>query len=277
MNLILRWILNQISDLFVGCFALINELSSTGFNNAVVKALLNLFKTVGLPLFGIAILVLLIKMILAMWDGKEVNFGDLIQRSIFGTVIYMYGVDFVKYLYLYLLEWAEEILAAIAGVNDFNINLWDFTFLGEQFTSLMIAILMFISLFYMMKTFLNLLERFWLMVVTMLMLYLYLPGYIAGNDESVILWFKQCVAIGLTQLIQTIVVVFGISLFAAGGGIGDFALSIGAIIASSKVDQIMDKWGMSAGGKVGNFMRNGMSTAFYATQIKSMFLKKGGA
>lgn len=277
MNLILRWILNQISDLFVGCFALINELSSSGFNNAVVKALLSLFKTVGLPLFGIAILVLLIKMILAMWDGKEVNFGDLIQRSIFGTVIYMYGVNFVKYLYLYLLEWAEEILAAIAGVNDFNINLWDFTFLGEQFTSLMIAILMFISLFYMMKTFLNLLERFWLMVVTMLMLYLYLPGYIAGNDESVTLWFKQCVAIGLTQLIQTIVVVFGISLFAAGGGIGDFALSIGAIIASSKVDQIMDKWGMSAGGKVGNFMRNGMSTAFYATQIKSMFLKKGGA
>lgn len=273
MNLILRWILNQISELFVGCFALIQELSSAGFDNIVVKALLSLFKTVGLPLFGIAILVALIKMILALWDGKEVNFGDLIQRCIFGTVIYSNGVNFVKYLYLYLLEWAEDILAAISGVNNFDIEIWDFISVGQEFSTLMIAILMCIAIFYLLKTFLNLLERFWLLLVTMLMMYLYLPGYISGNDEGIIVWFKQCVAIGLTQLLQTIIVVFGISLFSSGGGIGDFALSIGAIIASSKVDQIMDKWGMSAGGKMGNFMRNGMSTAFYASQMTRALTK----
>lgn len=267
MNLILRWFLSQISNVFIGCFALVANLSNSGFNNAVVKALLSLFKAIGLPLFGIAILVLLIKMMMAIWDGKEVNFGDLIQRCLFGTIIYMYGVNFVKYLYLYLLDFAQDILAVIAGVNDFDVDLFDFTFAGQELSSLMIFIMMVISVFYMMKTFLNLVERFWLLVVTLLMLYLYLPGYVAGNDESLILWFKQSVAIGLTQVMQTIIVVFGIALFANGGGIDDFALSIGAIIASSKVDQIMDKWGMSAGGKVGNFMRNGMSTAFYATQI----------
>lgn len=266
MNLILRWLLNQMNNLFIGCFSLAGNISTVGFNNGIVKAVLSLFKTVGLPLFGISILVLLTKMMLAIWDGKEVNFGDLIQRCLFGTIIYTFGANFIQYLFLFILEWGEKIIAVVSGINDFDISLYDF---GLS-SSLLTLILMLISVFYMLKTILNLLERFWLLIISIVMLYLYLPGYLSGNDESIILWFKQCVAIGLTQLFQTLIVVFGISMFASGGGLEDFALSIGAIIASSKVDQIMDKWGMSAGGKVGNFMRNGMSTAFYAAQLKRM-------
>ena len=121
----------------------------------------------------------------------------------------------------------------------------------------------------MLKNIFDLVERFWLYFVTLMLLYLYLPGYIAGNDESLVMWFKQCIAIVMTQVFskQRYWALGKLSMFIAGGSFADFLLCIGAIIGASKIDQVLDKFGYSAGGKMGNIARNGMSMAFYARSI----------
>ena len=256
-----------MTGLFEDCFSIAIEMSKSAFSNAAVKGVMSGFKTVGLPLVGIAILVLLIKKIIAIMDGGDVSFGDTIMRISIGAVVYQYGVTAMQWFYLLLLDTGKDVIGAITSTGDVEFNaLASITDLGSFFT----VILLVIAIFYMMKSILSLLERFWMFLVSLVLLYLYIPGYIAGNDEGLIMWFKQCTAIALTQIMQTIILVLGMSMYLATGTISDFCLSIGAVIAASKVDQILDKWGMSSGGKLGNLARNGMSSAFYA---KQMFMK----
>ena len=47
-------------------------------------------------------------------------------------------------------------------------------------------------------------------------------------------------------------------------------MTLGALVAASKVEQLMDRYGMGVGGKLGGLARNSMSVAFYA---KSIFRK----
>lgn len=257
-----------MTGLFDDCFKIAVEMSKSAFSNAAVKGILSGFKTIGLPLIGIAILVLLIKKIIAIMDGGEVSFGDTVMRISIGAIVYQYGVTAMKWFYLLLLDTGKDVIEAITMTGDVKYNaLAEINDLGSLFT----VILLVIAIFYMMKSILSLLERFWMFLVSLVLLYLYLPGYIAGNDEGIIMWFKQCTAIALTQIMQTIILVLGMSLYLATGSIADFCLAIGAVIDASKIDQVLDKWGMSSGGKLGNLARNGMSSAFYARQ---MFMKK---
>lgn len=265
MNLILRWILNQLAGIMGGCYTMTQSMATTGFQNPAVKALLSVFHLVGLPLFAIALLVLLGKAAIDVGDNKQVSFIDMIKRFTFGAVIYQFAVPIMQQLYLKLLNIGSDILVILSGHTEIKLSTWDLT--GALGSQSLVAILLIIAVFYMLKTILNLLERFWLLLVTLIMLYLYLPGFVAGNDEGILMWFKSCVGIGLTQLIQTYIIVFGMTLFAAGGSPTEFGLTIGAIIAASKVDTLMDKWGQSAGGKVGNLARNSMSSVFYAKQL----------
>lgn len=132
----------------------------------------------------------------------------------------------------------------------------------------LLAIMMMIAMLYnMFKVFLNLAERFWQLLVMLCMMYIYLPGYVSGNDEAILLWAKQSLAVQLTQIFQVILVVTGMQIFVSNGTFEGFFMSIGAIIAASKVEQILDRYGQGAGGKLGNLARNGMSVAFYAKSI----------
>ena len=99
------------------------------------------------------------------------------------------------------------------------------------------------------------------------MMYIYVLGYIIGNDESIISWFKQCLAIIFSQFFQIILVTLGMCLFVQCGTTQDFLFAIGAIIASSKIEQLLDRYGMGSGGKIGNAMRNAMSVGFYGASI----------
>lgn len=88
-----------------------------------------------------------------------------------------------------------------------------------------------------------------------------------GNDEAIIMWFKQCLAIMLTQFFQVLLVTLGICLFASDGKVSTFCIAIGAITVSSKVQEVLDKYGMSVGGTLGNTAKSAMSVAFYARNI----------
>ena len=245
-------------------FGLIGDMSSVGFSNDVVGAIMSGFKIIGFPLVGIAILSLCLKQYVNIMDGQQINIGNTLQRVIFGVVVYNFGVTIMQYLYIYLIDFGEKVIGAISGVDvEFDLSMFNF----EAFSYGFALILLIVSLFYMLKNIFDLVERFWLYFVTLMLLYLYLPGYIAGNDESLVMWFKQCIAIVMTQVFQTTILALGMSMFIAGGNFADFLLCIGAIIGASKIDQVLDKFGYSAGGKMGNIARNGMSMAFYARSI----------
>lgn len=266
MSFILRWILGKMNGLLADIFRLIGEISQSAFDNPAVKGILAAFKLVGLPLIGVAILVLVAKKIIAIADGEGVSLGDMITRMVVGAITYQYGITIAKYLYLMLIEISADVITAITGNQAFSTDIQGV--LSEAtFGELFVLVLMLVSIFYLMKSIMSLMERFWLLLITLCLMYLYLVGYIAGNDEGLVMWFKQVLSIGLTQLFQTTVLVLGMSMFVGTGNASDFFLAVGAIIASTKVDQVLDKYGMSSGGKLGGAARNGMSMAFYGKQM----------
>lgn len=238
------------------------------FSNRIVVAILQTFKTIGLPLFAISLLVLLLKSLLAASDGDKVSFTDILKRAAIGIALYEYGITIMQNLYLVLLDTCSKVVAVITGIDEVQIDIWNIVL--DQVHALVGIVLLLVMIYNMFKVFLNLAERFWQLLVVLCMMYIYLPGFVSGNDEALILWGKQCLAIQLTQIFQVILVVTGMQIFVSTGDFGGFFMAIGAVIAASKVEQILDRYGAGAGGKLGNMARNGMSAAFYA---KSIFKK----
>lgn len=267
MNFIIKWLLGQLLKCFGSIYQLMGAMSGSIFDQSVIKALFVLSKSIGLSLVGLAIISLLFKTMIDNADGKEFNISDILKRCIGGVVIYTYGVNIMLKFYTAFLSITGDIIKALSGIS---MDGFSFSWEGavfQEMSSMMSAIMVIIAIFYLMKSFLNMLERSWQYLVLLCMMYLYLSGYILGNDESLLTWFKQCLAVVLTQFFQVCLVTLGMVMFASKGGTEDFCFAIGAIIASSKIEQLLDKYGMGAGGKVGNAARNAMSMGFYASNI----------
>ena len=248
---------------FSGVYALISSVTEDCFENPVVISILKVFQIVGLPLVAFGILVLLLKTLLSLSDGERVNMVDTGKRCVFGIIVYVYGVEIMKLFYFVILDTSQKLLNAVAGITsvemDGILNIFEI-----GLVSIVVLILM---LYYMFKTFLNLCERFWQLLVMLCMLYIYLPSYITGDDESITLWFKQCIAIILTQVFQSVLLCVGMSMYIQSGALGDLFITTGAMVASSKIEQLLDRYGLAVGGKLGGVARNGMSVAFYAKSI----------
>lgn len=267
MDFIFNWLMDKSIGAFTGCFKLISLITLDSFENPVVKALFTSIKMVGYPLLGLSILAMLLKMMIALVDKKEVEFGNTLQRVIIAAAVYQFGVEIMKNLYLVILEIGNKVIGAISELDVSDIE----SLMDEEYvviTSILGLVMIVIALFYLIKTFLDLLERFWMFFLSLIMVYFYIPGYIMGNEESLVLWFKQTLGIGLTQLFQVLIMSIAIALFCSTKNENGFLLAIGAIIATSRVEQILDKWGQSAGGKYGNFARNAMSSMYYFKMLK---------
>lgn len=265
MGFIMRWITDWCLGGFARLFELISDLSTASFDNLIVKSLLSVFQTIGLPLVGLSILVLLLKALLDASDGKEVSFMDIMKRCIGGVIVYTFGIKIMQGFYLVILEVSSKIIHVLIDYNeiDFSLPLLAIDAAGSMIT----LILLLVMLYNMGKTFFDLIERFWQILVLLCMLYIYLPGYISGNDESIVLWFKQTLGIMLTQIFQVLLVVTGMTIYVSTGPGQNIFLAIGAVIASTKVEQLLDRYGMGAGGKIGALARNGMSVAFYSKSL----------
>lgn len=265
MNYIMKWFFKAITALFGQVFSFVSVMSFDLFSNEIIQAVFILFKTIGLALYGIAALTLILNTMIKMSDGDKVKFSELFVKLVFGGLTWQYGVDLLIAFYRLILDYASQLLFAIAGMSNISIPL-DFTiiFKDNMISDLMMIILMIVSLYYIFKTLLNLMERFWQFFAILCMLYPYLTTYILGNDEAIGSWFKQLVAVGLTQIFQALLITLGMNLFITTSSPSMFFIAIGAIIAASKVEQYLDKFGLSAGGKAGGVIRNGLSTMFYA-------------
>lgn len=267
MDFILRWLILKVEGLFGDVYKFIGAISQDVFSHEVIQSLFTFFSSIGLSIAALAMISMLFKSLIAHADGKQFSIIDIIKRFIGGGIVCSYGVKIMLNLYYVVLSTTGSLISAIAGVSGENITI---RFTGTQFknvSKMMILILMIVAVYHMMKTFFQLLERAWQYLVTLFLMYLYNAGFIMGNDEALIQWFKQCLAIILTQFFQVLLVTLGISLFATDGAFSTFCISIGAITVSSKIQEILDKYGMSVGGTLGNTARNAMSMAFYARSI----------
>lgn len=275
MNMILKWLLGKLVETFGGIFELYAAMSGNVFDQSVVKTIFTFFQTIGLPLIGLAMMSMLFKVMLEHADGKGFQVMDILKRFVGGVIIYSFGLEIMKSLYVVLMGVTGKIISVIANVatEDMKIDFDDF---GFSLTSiLLVVILTAICIYYMIKSFMDILERTWQYVVILCMMYIYTTGYIMGNDESIISWFKQCLAIIFSQFFQITLVSLGITLYVSAGGVNDFLFGIGAIIASAKVEQLLDRFGMGSGCRIGNAMRNAMSMGFYGSSIIRSF-RKGG-
>ena len=266
MNFILKWLLGKIMDCFGGIFQLFAALSSDVFNQSVVITIFSFFKTIGLPLIGLAMMCMLFKVLLDHADGNGIQISDIVKRFVGGVIIYMYGVKIMQGLYVALLGVTGKMISVIANVSTDGMDVdWSDVVFGHM-SVLLTVILTALCIFYMLKSFIDVVERTWQYIVILCMMYIYVLGYIIGNDEAIISWFKQ-----FSQFFQIILVTLGMCLFVQCGTIQDFLFAIGAIIAASKVEQLLDRYGMGSGGKIANAMRNAMSVGFYGANIlKSM-------
>ena len=271
MNFILKWLLGKIMDCFGGIFQLFAALSSDVFNQSVVITIFSFFKTIGLPLIGLAMMCMLFKVLLDHADGNGIQISDIVKRFVGGVIIYMYCVKIMQGLYVALLGVTGKMISVIANVSTDGMDVdWSDVVFGHM-SVLLTVILTALCIFYMLKSFIDVVERTWQYIVILCMMYIYVLGYIIGNDEAIISWFKQCLAIIFSQFFQIILVTLGMCLFVQCGTIQDFLFAIGAIIAASKVEQLLDRYGMGSGGKIANAMRNAMSVGFYGANIlKSM-------
>lgn len=263
MGFILKWILKWLIEGFGALFNLISIVTTSCFDNVVIQGILQVFQTIGLPIVGLSILVLILKTLLAVSDGEKVNLTDVGKRCAFGIIVYAYGVKVVQLFYQCALDLCHKLVNAIVNVSepDFaDILNW----LDIGLTSIGLIVVM---IYYLFKIILELTERFWQLLVMLCMMYIYLPSYIAGDDESLALWFKQSLAIMLTQIFQAVLLTTGMSIFITSTDPSAFYLTMGALVAATKVEQLLDRYGIGVGGKVGGIMRNGMSVAFYAKNI----------
>lgn len=265
MGIINRWLIKQLMSACGYTFGLIGDITIEAFDNIAIKGILSGMKTIGYALYGITLIVLCIRLLTEILDGKTIQIGDVVTRIIIGAAAVEFGVKITKAIYIAFLEFGKNVIGAITFTTDIEFTFSDLLGGGS---SILMAIMAGIMLFYLLKNFLALLERFWNFFIVVILVYLYIPGYLTGNDEGIIMWFKSCLAIGMTQVFQIMIVVLGMSFFVSDGSFTNFCLALGASISASKVDQLLDKWGSSSGGKVGNIARNGMSSAFYA---RSMF------
>lgn len=267
MDWIVRWLLGKANEMFGDVYTFLGTITQDIFSNDVVNSLFIFFGSLGLGLVGLAMICLLFKNLLQQADGNQFSIADILKRLIGGAVIYAYGVDIMKNLYYVVLSVTGKLISAISGLSADSISI-DFKLTGAL-SIIMTLILTVIALFCMMKTFFQLLERAWQYLVTLVLMYLYLYGYIMGNDESMIMWFKQCLAIMLTQFFQVLLVTIGMCLFVNAAEFSTFCFAIGAITTSSKVQEVLDKFGMSVGGTLANTAKSGMSMAFYTRSILS--------
>ncbi len=265
MNLITKWLLENLMEMFGDCFLLVSAVSEQGFENDVIVALLSVFKLIGLPFLGVALISYILKAMLDVLDSQQINLTDFVRRAILATIVYMFGSNFIKYLYLMIFSFANDLISALSGVDEFEWSVWEM-FRGVN--TLLLLILIAIACFYLVKTCINLMERFFYLIVMICMLYINIPAYIMGDDEVLIIWFKSCVGIALTQLFQTLLIVLGLSMFLSGGDMISFGLAIGAIVASSKVEKLLDRWGIQAGGGVSGAAKGSMSLAYQVKLLR---------
>lgn len=267
MDFILRWLLTKAEGLFGDIYRFIGATTQDVFKHPVVESLFVFFSTIGLSIAALAMVSMLFKNLIAHADNKEFSIIDIIKRFIGGGVLHVYGVTIMLNLYYVIMDVTGKLITAISGLSGASIKI---EFTGTSFKSIslvMILILTIVAVYHMIKTFFQLLERAWQYIVTLFLMYLYNAGFIMGNDEAIVMWFKQCLAIMLTQFFQVLLVTIGICLFASDGEVSTFCIAIGAITVSSKIQEVLDKYGMSVGGTLGNTARNAMSVAFYAKSI----------
>ena len=265
MNIIVNWIMNAIIGSFSGPFSILGSVTYSLFDDALFTSLFTIAKTIGYSLYIIAIMILVTNTMKRVADGEGFNFMDLIFRIVLGAVLLTWGVDFFLLIYKFILDFANKVLALIAGYSFTTDNI---TISLDTLPTLLALIMLVIAIFFLVKTAFSLGERFWYMFGTLILMYAYLFQYVLGNDEAMSSWIKQVLAISLTQLFQSLFVTAALNIFVTSPDIGMFFISLCGIVASSNIEKILDKFAMSSGGKIGNTIRNAMSSVFYVNQLK---------
>lgn len=258
MNFIVKWALNSCVELFSYLFSFINAISTDLFNEPMVIGLLQAVKTVGFSLWALATVSAIIKLSISVIDGENIKIFDLGKRVLLGGIFWQYGTTVFIGLYQLIFKTASNIIDVFANYSTIKVDL---TLFDLELWGL---ILLLVALYHVVKTFFDLLQRFWQFFVMLNMMYLYIPGYVTGNEEGMFSWAKQTIAVCLTQLFQSFLLVAGMTYFIKSGSITNFCVAIAAIIASSSVEKLMDRYGLATtGGKVGNMFRNALSMSFY--------------
>ncbi len=266
MNLIAKWLLDNLLDCFGYVFEIIAALTTELFQEEIIVAVLSMMKSIGLSLYVIGLLVMILKTMKMANDGDPIDFWDLFLRMVLGGIIWQFGVDLLIAFYTLILDFAGQVLNVISSFTSAEFSILDAVLAG--FPVLLTLILLGIAFFFIGKTIMNLLERFWQVFVTLCMMYFYNAQYVQGNDEAMGSWFKQIVAIALTQAFQALVLTEGINLYVSSDSISMFLLAIGAIVAASNIEKTLDKWGVSVGGKVGGAIKSSASMLYYARLLK---------
>lgn len=258
MNFIVKWALNSCMELFSFMFTIINAISTDLFSEPLVNGLLQAIKTVGFSLWALATVSAIIKLSIAVIDGENIKIFDLGKRVLLGGLFWQYGTTIFIGIYQLIFNTASNIVGVFASnsgldmqADQFGVELWG-------------LILLLVALYNVVKTFFDLLQRFWQFFVMLCMMYLYIPGFVIGNEEAMFSWAKQSLAVCLTQLFQSFLLVAGMTYFIKASSMTNFCVAIAAIIASANVEKLMDRFGLAtSGGKVGNMFKNALSMSFY--------------
>lgn len=259
MNFVVKWALNSCMELFSYLFTIINAISTDLFNEPIVNGLLQAIKTVGFSLWALATVSAIIKLSIAVIDGENIKIFDLGKRVLLGGLFWQYGTTIFIGVYQLIFNTASKIIAVIVNHSglDMQADLFGIEIWG--------LILLVVAVYNAIKTFFDLLQRFWQYFVMLNMMYLYIPGYVTGNEEAMFSWAKQTIAVCLTQLFQSCLLVVGMTYFIKASTITNFCVAVAAIIASSNVEKLLDRFGLgTSGGKVSNMFRNALSMSFYA-------------
>ena len=257
MNLIAQWLLDNLMDCFGYVFEMVAALTTDLFQEEIIMAVLMMMKSIGLALYAVSLCVLIIKMMIRLNDGDKISFSDLLMRMILGGLIMEFGVELMINFYSIILDFSGQILNVISSFSSMDVDILDI--ITASMPPLLTLALLVVAFFFIFKTIMNLLERFWQLFVTLCLMYLYNAQFVQGNDEAMFSWFKQLVAIALTQAFQALVLTEGINLYVTSDNVGMFLLAIGAIVAASNIEKTMNSWGLSVGGKLGNVARNSLS------------------
>ncbi len=265
MNFIANWLLEQLTSMFGVMFQIVAVASVSLFENEIVVTVMSIFKMFGSAFYVVSTMILLLKTMRMIADGEQIALLEQFGRIVIGAMLLQYGVELMVNFYGFVLSIAAEFLGIIGsmGTPD-TLNFGD---LFADFPSLLTIILLCVVLFYIGKTSLNLLERFWQMFVTLNMMYFYLPQYVQGDDNALESWFKQLVAIALTQIFQALVITTAMVLYTESSTLTSFVIAVGGIVAASNIEKILDRFGLSVGGKLGGIARSGMSLGYYARML----------
>ncbi|MDV7678466.1 MULTISPECIES: hypothetical protein [Erysipelothrix] len=282
--------------------------SITGSEMFGIPAVNSIFTLVGIwsgVIIFITIIMLVVRLMLEISEGKNVSLGANIRAIIVGLILAVFGFDLGKGIFflgeLIRRELVSKIIVDTGTLGtkvqsvlmktmgsmtstisfDQDLQGLEVNKFSSAFADFFAILVLIVFIYQIFKLLVETFERTMMYFYTLIQMPIFVSMYINGNDQALSTWFKQLGSIMFGLALRFVGVNLAFYLLVSPtpvfGSINLFAV-IGVLMATGKADQALQSFGASNGwGGSGRVVSSTMSSgAHMSSHLKNIFTKGGG-